>query len=80
MVAFIVEDLLGLFLRDCGAAQIALELRAVLTGVLDNMNKIAAERVFVNLVLDLLYFSRSAFCFQGEHGSPETIIRGSRLA
>ena len=25
-------------------------------------------------------FSRSALCFQGEHGSPETIFRGSRLA
>ena len=29
---------------------------------------------------NLLYFSRSALCLQGEHGSPETMSRRSRLA
>lgn len=62
---FTVKVLLGLFLRDTGATHIAHELRAVLIGVLDDMNEIAAEGVFVDLILDLLYFSRSELCFQG---------------
>ena len=28
----------------------------------------------------LLYFSRSAICFRGDHGGPETMSQGSRLA
>ena len=80
MGAFTVEVLLGLFLRDRSQTDIAFEFRAALIDVLDDMNKIAAEGVFVNLILDLLYFSRSELCFQGEYGSPKKMFRGSRQA
>ena len=38
----------------------------------DNMPRNSDSRLF--------YFSRSALCFWGEHGSPETMFRGSQLA
>ena len=38
------------------------------------------EGVGVDLEAELLYFSRSEICLQGEHGSPETMFRDSRLA
>ena len=53
MSAFTLEVLLGLFLRDRGATNIALECTAILIVLLDDMNEIAAEGVFVNLVFDL---------------------------
>lgn len=49
---FIVEVLLGLFLADQGATDGVPELGPAFIGVLDNMDEIAAESIFVDKALD----------------------------